>query len=910
LIIKLLVLFFINISNGLLVLPYNNVPATIAAGDKIGIPISNEKFIISNCAALGKSYLYTENNEVTDYSPVAYFRDATTLELYIPDVGSNTSKKYFIVVELPLAEAIIKTDKFTVTPGSNINLPKTDGCGKTVRFSNKEDIGSTISGKINTDNNGNNLNANNSNINTNLNNNVNNNNGNANGNETNNINGNNVANNNNGDNNNGNNNGKIGNNKSNILTAESATDTTAEEEGGTNNAVIIALSGTSVVALVVISGFVLMRKKSYMKKGDSDISYSSLNYVSPKPYDPVGGLYDNLTNSNNDYERDYQLRCLQNDNQSQVSYPISLSDGSCVNMDKNSDVFETTENIPVPSLPRDLPRNSPSNSPRELPPNDNQEDLPITKHVVEEIVINPEKVLSETINSNAVSAFVTTASVALAINECGDLTIDNSNIIVEKPNTTTEKSNSTSSTCTSCSTSSCSSCNNCSCSCNGSGTCSCTCNESSRYTTTTTDESSLKLLSLDLNNSKPFTSFNFANNSNMGDTTRGYSVFVDNDSKKDSVAYTETNYDDSRRMTNYTETDYYDSRRMTDYTETTGYDDSRRDTQYTDYTTDSRRDTQYTDYTTDSRRDTQYTDYTVDSRRDTQYTDYTVDSRRDTQYTDYTVDSRRDTQYTDYTVDSRRDTQYTDYTVDSRRDTQYTDYTTEDSRRDTQYTDYTTEDSRRDTQYTDYTEGTSYTTDRDSRRYTDYTEGSSYTNRDSRYTDYTGDSYSSCSCSGSECECGRRNTQYSEYTSEYTSYTTDSRRQTYTTDYTSTQYSESRDVSESEPSRILPLSTLEPFGGIANTSSFIEVLQSKQPALRESVYSLLPTGPITSKPPKLDIEFVAQNDLETDKPGELVIKKRDVIRIVENLDGGYYMASNGTTGASGKIPAHKILSIL
>jgi len=907
LIISLLVLFAINISNGLLVLPYNNVPATIAAGDKIGIPISNDKFIISNCAALGNTYLYTENNEVTDYSPVAYFRDSTTLELYIPDVGSNTAKKYFIVVELPLAEAIIKTEKFTVIPGSNINLPKTDGCGKTVRFSNKEAVGSTISGKINpNDNNGNNLNANNNNGNTNLNNNANNN-----GNEANNINGN-VANNNG---NNDNNNGKISNNKSNILTAESTSDTTAEEEGGSNNAVIIALSGTSVVALVVISGLVLMRGKSYMKKSDEDISYSSLNYVSPKPYDPVGGLYDNLTNSNNDYERDYQLRCLQNDNQSQVSYPISLSDGSCVNMDKNSDVFEANEDIPVPNLPRNLPMELP---PKDLPPmnlpNNNQEDLPITKHVVEEIVINPEKVLSETINSNAVSAFVTTASVALAINECGDLTIDNSNIIVEKQDTTTEKSNTTSGTCTSCSTSSCSSCNNCSCSCNGSGTCSCTCNESSRYTTTTTDESSLKLLSLDLNNSKPFTSFNFANNSNMGDTTRGYSVFVDNDSKKDSVAlstYTETNYDDSRRMTNYTETNYYDSRRMTDYTETTGYDDSRRDTQYTDYTTDSRRDTQYTDYTVDSRRDTQYTDYTVDSRRDTQYTDYTVDSRRDTQYTDYTVDSRRDTQYTDYTVDSRRDTQYTDYTTeDSRRDTQYTDYTV-DSRRDTQYTDYTTEDSRRDTQYTDYTEGTSYTTDRDSRRYTDYTEGSSYTNRDSRYTDYTeGSSYSSCSCSGSECECGRRNTQYSEYTSEYTSYTTDSRRQTYTTDFTSTQYSESRDVSESEPSRILPLSTLEPFGGIVNTSSFIDVLQSKQPALRESVYSLLPTGPITTKPPKLDIEFVAQNDLETDKPGELIIKKRDVVRIVENLDGGYYMATNGTTGASGKIPAYKILSIL
>jgi hypothetical protein len=870
LIISALILFLINICNGLLVLPFNNVPKTIASGDKIGIPISNDKFIISNCAALGNSYLYTENNEVTEYTPVAYFRDGTTLELYIPDVGKNNSKKYFVVVELPLAEAIIKTDPFTITPGSKIDLPKTDGCGKTVKFSNKEDskaneksndnkpIEAKDNDKISGNNNGNKLGIN---VNKGSNDSI------------------------------KNNNSTDTNGKSTILNAEnSAKDTPENEEGGSKNVVIIA-AGTSVVALVVISGLVFMRGRSYMKTGESEISYSSLNYVSPKPYNPVGGLYDNLTNNNSDdFDRDYQLRCLQNDNHSQVSYPVSLSDGSCVNMDKNTDIFEAADDIPVPEIPKDIPRDLPMNQPN---------DLEITKRVVEEIVINPEKVMSET--ANAASAVVTTASVALAINECGNLTIENSTMdnqsSIEKSNTTT----SSSSSCSSCSSCSCSSCSSCSCSCS--------CNESSRYTTTTDNESSLKLLSLSLNNANPFTSVDFSDNSALGDTTRGYSVFVDqnNNNKKDSVA-------------------------LTTITENTGIDDSRRDTQYTDYSVDSRRDTQFTEATgiDDSRRDTQYTDYTVDSRRDTQYTDYTVDSRRDTQYTDYTVDSRRDTQYTDYTVDSRRDTQYTDYTVDSRRDTQYTDYSV-DSRRDTQYTDYT-EDSRRNTQYTDYTEGTSYTTDRDSRRYTDYTEGSSYTNRDSRYTEYTeGSSYSSCSCSDSECDCSRRNTQCSkytsgdytsEYTSEYTSgftsgytsYTTDSRRQTTTTDFSSSQYSsdfcEAHDATESESSRILPLSTIEPFGGSANTSSFLDALQSKQNVIRESICGLLPTGPITGKPPKFDIEFVAQNDLETEKPGELKIKKMDVIRILENLEGGYYMANNSTSGDSGKIPAFKILSLL
>jgi len=54
--ISLLVIFFINISNDPLLLPYNNVPATIAAGNKISIPISNKKIFISNWAALGNSY--------------------------------------------------------------------------------------------------------------------------------------------------------------------------------------------------------------------------------------------------------------------------------------------------------------------------------------------------------------------------------------------------------------------------------------------------------------------------------------------------------------------------------------------------------------------------------------------------------------------------------------------------------------------------------------------------------------------------------------------------------------------------------------------------------------------------------------------------------------------------------------
>ncbi|KAL6632796.1 hypothetical protein U3516DRAFT_734764 [Neocallimastix sp. 'constans'] len=89
------------------------------------------------------------------------------------------------------------------------------------------------------------------------------------------TNGDNIVNNNDNDNNNGNNNADI----------------TTEE---TNSAVIISLYGTSVLALVTIIGFILIKKIIYVKR--------------PKPNYSVGGLHDNLTNSNNDFKRNYQFR--------------------------------------------------------------------------------------------------------------------------------------------------------------------------------------------------------------------------------------------------------------------------------------------------------------------------------------------------------------------------------------------------------------------------------------------------------------------------------------------------------------------------------------------------------------------------------------------------------------------------
>ncbi|KAG4097799.1 hypothetical protein H8356DRAFT_1331034 [Neocallimastix lanati (nom. inval.)] len=123
-----------------------------------------------------------------------------------------------------------------------------------------------------------------------------------------------------------------------IIFNNNANESTTEE---TNNAVIISLYGTSVFALVTIIGFILIKKKGiYIKR--------SLNYVSPKPNYPVGGLHDNLTNSNNDFK---------------LSYSISLSDGSC---------FHVYQEIYI-----DLQRDSP----KESPPYNNQKDLLIIKHV-------------------------------------------------------------------------------------------------------------------------------------------------------------------------------------------------------------------------------------------------------------------------------------------------------------------------------------------------------------------------------------------------------------------------------------------------------------------------------------------------------------------------------------------------
>ncbi|KAL6635617.1 hypothetical protein U3516DRAFT_774761 [Neocallimastix sp. 'constans'] len=131
--------------------------------------------------------------------------------------------------------------------------------------------------------------------------------------------------------------------------------------------------------------------------------------------------------------------------------------------------------------------------------------------------------LSETINSNTISIFATTTTFILAINKLLALHAVHLHVllvIIDPVHTTAQEL---------------------------------------AVTTTSTDESSLYF--------KPYYPFNFANNSNMGDTTRRYSVIIDNNSNKDSVTYTETNYDDSRRTTNYTETNY-NSHRTTEYKET------------------------------------------------------------------------------------------------------------------------------------------------------------------------------------------------------------------------------------------------------------------------------------------------------------------------------------------------------
>jgi len=80
------ILYIISTCYGLQILPFKNVPSKIAIGDKISIPVSNDEFVISKCAALGNSFLYTEDIKRTPYSPVAYFKDSTTLEVYIINI--------------------------------------------------------------------------------------------------------------------------------------------------------------------------------------------------------------------------------------------------------------------------------------------------------------------------------------------------------------------------------------------------------------------------------------------------------------------------------------------------------------------------------------------------------------------------------------------------------------------------------------------------------------------------------------------------------------------------------------------------------------------------------------------------------------------------------------------------------
>ncbi|KAG4084476.1 hypothetical protein H8356DRAFT_1377226 [Neocallimastix lanati (nom. inval.)] len=121
-------------------------------------------------------------------------------------------------------------------------------------------------------------------------------------------------------------------------------DITTEE---TNNAVIISLYGTSI----------------YVKR--------SLNYVSPKPNYPVGGLHDNLTNSNNDFKRNYQLRFYK----LSVSMMVHVSTWNKILM--FSKPLKILQFLVYQEIYIDLQRDSP----KESPPYNNQKDLLIIKHV-------------------------------------------------------------------------------------------------------------------------------------------------------------------------------------------------------------------------------------------------------------------------------------------------------------------------------------------------------------------------------------------------------------------------------------------------------------------------------------------------------------------------------------------------
>jgi len=663
---------------GLQILPFKNVPSKIAIGDKISIPISNDEFVISKCAALGNSFLYTEDIQRTSYSPIAYFKDSTTLELYIPEI-KDISKKYFIVVELPIANSVIKTASFTITPGKAVKLPTLDGCGKNVKFSNNDNDVDAISISKNIHNkniknignktlppkNTNNINVVNNNGNV-----APINNGNTYNESTNNI----IST----PDNTENSFGEIGNSKPNILNADD-NNTEDLEDASFDSISVLACAGSSIVALVAIGSIVLIKGRTIMKDHEK-VNYESINYSeyygsSPKPFRTVSEVYGKVNTSYDDSDRDYQLKCLKEDEDiypSPATYAVSLSDGSCLNADKSTEIFVPNDNIPLP-------------------------DLPISKRKVEEVVINPEKVLSETINTDPES-------------------------VVNDSDTSF--------------------------------------NPSDSLTNNMGD------VSLVTGTGTSFSEFG----SPLNDSTKHSTVDYDSSFKLHSL-----NFDTFGRKTHY-------------ISAILGNDKSRRLTELTEMS-------------------------------------------------------------------------------DTSNLSEVVNFDCGDESQGNPFCHSVSED---DSYYS------------------------------SNYASSSGDD---CSCS----ECRYNDGSYSRDSSRYTdSRCTDSRRASESS--YSNKFYEVEDETEGEiPSRIL-LSTIEPFG--ESNGSFIELIESKQKTVRDSIYKVLPSSSTDTKPPKLDLEFVAQDDYCTDKVGELKVKAKDILCIVENLEGGYYMVSNTTTEATGKIPAHIIRSLL
>jgi len=686
------IFYIINVCYGLQILPFKKVPSKIAIGDKITIPISNKEFVISKCAALGNSFLYTEDVQRTPYSPIAYFKDSTTLELYIPEI-KDTSKKYFIVVELPIANSVIKTAPFAITSGKKIKLPSLDGCGKNVKFSNIDNDVDAISISKNINNkNINNKNINNKNIkninnkthppkntNANINTNANNNNANI-------ANIDNVPINNENENPNNNifsnpetvenNHGQFGNSRPNVINADN---NNSEDFGDASldSISVFACAGSSIVALVALGSIVLIKGRSIMKRHEQEkfqydsIDYSDCHVYTPKPFRTVSEVFGH------DDDRDYQLKCLNDDEEvipSFATYPVSLSDGSGITMDKSTEIFVPDENVPLP-------------------------DLPISKRKVEEIVINPEKVLSETIHTDPESVINDSDMSMTPSDSITNNMGDESYVSVTNTGTSfTEFGGPL--------------------------------NDSTKHSTVDYD-SSFKLLSLNIDT--------------FGGNSHCISAILGNDK--------------SRRLTEMTDlNEVSEMANMSNLSERVNFDGS-----------------------------------------------------------------------------------------DESQDNPFCNSVSEDA---------------------------------------------------SYYSSNYASSYNDCSCT--ECRYNDRSSYSRD--SRYT----DSRRSS-SESYTNKFY-EVEDSTEGEiPSRIL-LSTIEPFG--ESNGSFIELIESKQKTVRDSIYKVLPSGPIDTKPPKLDLEFVAQDDYCTDKVGELKVKAKDILCIVENLEGGYYMVSNTTTEATGKIPAHVLNSLL